>query len=612
MNYHRAHIKNFSEISSPLYDLTRKDVKFTWTDEHLVAFEHLKALLTTSPCLSFPRSNDEPFILDTDTSNFAIGAELLHIQDGQERVISYGSYALTPSQRNYCATRKELLAIVQFTRQFRHYLLGRRFYVKTDHSSLSWLMAFKNPVGMLARWLEELSQYDMVIVHRKGKSHVNADGLSRIPDPLLYCNCYTAGCSVESLPCGGCHFCKRAHKEWARFEDDVDDVVPLAVHKIGSDVNRVHPVSSKEGSFNGKSDTDPYRYNLVFEGNGDFADSPEYPDGLPFIRQVVLPAIADDTNGTSLLSTYTSSEMRDLQLSDPDIGSMIHWLEGGKDITQQTLSLTSRALKHFWRNKELLYLKNGVLFYRWLDNEGITDRHLLVVPHPLKQEVLHLCHDLKASGHPGMARTLERVRQANIWFGMRIDCSLFVKSCALCNKQKKANTAPKGALGMYQVGSAGERIHLDILGPFPKSQAGNRYILMLVCQFTKWLEVYPLPEQTAEQISRVVIDNFISRFGIPVHIHTDQGANFTSALFHEICKLLEIAKTRTTPYPPCSNGQVERYNRTLLQLIRCHLKDNTRWDEDGSVEEHPGVEFSLSLQLIWHPEEPSRDRCNAD
>ena len=126
--------------------------------------------------------------------------------------------------------------------------------------------------------------------------------LSRIPDPLLYCNCYTARCSV----------------------------VPFAVHQIGSDVNRVHPVSSKEGSINSKSDADPYRYNLVFEGNGDFADSLEYPDGLPFIRQVVLPAIADDTNGTSLLSTYTSSEMRDLQLSDPEIGSMIDFVRGRK------------------------------------------------------------------------------------------------------------------------------------------------------------------------------------------------------------------------------------------------------------------------------------------
>ena len=89
-----------------------------------------------------------------------------------------------------------------------------------------------------------------------------------------------------------------------------------------------------------------------------------------------------------------------------------------------------------------------------------------------------------------------------------------------------------------------------------------------------------MADQTAEQVAQTVVDKFISRFGIPQMIHSDQGANFTSALFQQVCDLLVITKTRTSPFRPCSNGQVERYNRTLLQLMRCHLKDNSRWDED--------------------------------
>ena len=98
---------------------------------------------------------------------------------------------------------------------------------------------------------------------------------------------------------------------------------------------------------------------------------------------------------------------------------------------------------------------------------------------------------------------------------------------------------------------------------------------MVICQFTKWLEAYPLADQTAEEVAKAVVNNFISRFGIPEQLHTDQGRTFTSRVFEGICRLLEITKTR-----PCSNGQIERYNRTLLQLIRCHLKQNSRWDED--------------------------------
>ena len=109
---------------------------------------------------------------------------------------------LTSAQRRYCTTRKELLAVVAFTIRYRHYLLGNRFTVRTDHNSLIWLLSFKNIQGQLARWIEELSQYDMDVQHRAGKMHVNADALSRIPDVLTYCSNYKAGSALESLPCG--------------------------------------------------------------------------------------------------------------------------------------------------------------------------------------------------------------------------------------------------------------------------------------------------------------------------------------------------------------------------------------------------------------------------
>ena len=108
----------------------------------------------------------------------------MQVVDGNERVIAFGSYSLTPAQRRYCTTGKELLAVIRFTRQFRHYLLGRNFIVRTDHNSLTWLMSFKNIEGQLARWMEELSQFDMSVVHRAGKLHANADALALISDEL--------------------------------------------------------------------------------------------------------------------------------------------------------------------------------------------------------------------------------------------------------------------------------------------------------------------------------------------------------------------------------------------------------------------------------------------
>lgn len=166
-NYHRNFIKNFARIAVPLYRVTGKN-PFIWEEDQRNAFEDLKAALTSAPVLGLP-NNADLFILDTDASNYAVGGELLQVQEGEERVIAYNSYALAPEQINYCTTRKELLAVVRFTRQFRHYLLGRQFLIRTDHSSLRWLLNFKEPDGQLARWLEELSQYDMVVKHRAGK-----------------------------------------------------------------------------------------------------------------------------------------------------------------------------------------------------------------------------------------------------------------------------------------------------------------------------------------------------------------------------------------------------------------------------------------------------------
>ena len=189
-------------MASPLYALTGK-APFVWTEKHSKSFQALKTALLSAEVLAMPQK-ERVFILDTDASDVAVGGQLSQVQGDKVRPIAFASKRLTPSQRKYCTTRKELLALITFTRQFRHYLLGRRFLIRTDHSSLAWLMRFKDIEGQLARWLQELALFHMQIVHRKGKEHANADALSRLPDDIPRYDCYRAGSEVASLPCGGC------------------------------------------------------------------------------------------------------------------------------------------------------------------------------------------------------------------------------------------------------------------------------------------------------------------------------------------------------------------------------------------------------------------------
>ena len=178
--YYRRFVLDYAKIAQPLHKVAEKNGVFEWNDECEGAFNKLKMALISAPILAYPRE-DGSYIMDTDASNFAIGCVLSQIQDGEEKVIAYGSKALSKEERNYCVTRRELLAVVEFLKKYRHYLGGRPVTVRTDHGSLRWLFNFKNPEQQLARWLEVCASFDLVIEHRAGKKHQNADGLSRRP-----------------------------------------------------------------------------------------------------------------------------------------------------------------------------------------------------------------------------------------------------------------------------------------------------------------------------------------------------------------------------------------------------------------------------------------------
>ena len=148
-SYYRKFVKDYAKVAKPLYDLTKLNVSWLWTENCENAFISLKDKLTSAPILAYPEVEGSEFILDTDASSFAIGAVLSQIQGGKERAIAYASRTLEKSEENYCVTRKEMLAVVFFTKYFKHYLLGRHFILRTDHGSLLWLHRFKEPEGQV-------------------------------------------------------------------------------------------------------------------------------------------------------------------------------------------------------------------------------------------------------------------------------------------------------------------------------------------------------------------------------------------------------------------------------------------------------------------------------
>ena len=214
-----------------------------------------------------------------------------------------------------------------------------------------------------------------------------------------------------------------------------------------------------------------------------------------------------------------------------------------------------------------------------MDHKKI-DCRVLVVPRTLRREIMQQLHNTKTAGHLGRERTLRAVRSRFYWPGLRGDVIRWCKQCEMCARGKPGPGLGRAPLQHRRSGAPFERIAIDILGPLNQSYNGNEYIMVVGDYFTKWTEAFALPDHRAQTVADKLMTEVISRFGTPAYIHTDQGREFESRLFAELCEKLSITKTRTTPYRPQSDGMIERFNRTILQMLSMFVDEYKRdWDD---------------------------------
>lgn len=489
--YYRRFVKDFATVAKPLHELTQKNRRFCWNERCDEAFLTLKKALTTAPILQFPTCRDQ-FVVDTDASQDGIGGVLSQLVDGKEHVIAYYSRTLRGPERNYCVTRKELLAVVATVKHFHHYLYGRHFVIRSDHASLRWLMNFRQPEGQLARWMQVLGGYDFVIEHRAGRQHSNADAMSRRP------------CSEDD-----CHYCARAETK-------------------STDGNSTQSRAAKMTS--------------AERGNEKF---------------------------------------RDEQLKDDIIGKVLQLKESYGDKPEWAdISHHGLQVKAYWAQWESLQVISGVLCRKWESPRGDSFKLQRVLPASLRSEVMRELHDNVTAGHLGVNKTLERVRERYYWLHYREDVKMHCQSCDKCSSRKGPARKARSKLQKYQVGRPMERWAIDVMGPLPETDSGNKYVLVMMDYFTKWPEVHAIPNQEAVTVANVFVKEVVARFGVPFQLHSDQGRNFEAAVFQQMCTILGVNKTRTTPLHPASDGMVERYNRTLQNQLALYVNDHqTDWDD---------------------------------
>ncbi|UYV82242.1 K02A2.6-like [Cordylochernes scorpioides] len=229
--------------------------------------------------------------------------------------------------------------------------------------------------------------------------------------------------------------------------------------------------------------------------------------------------------------------------------------------TGQALKKSSTPkTKSLWSLWNSLTLRDGVLYRKWEIEDGKHESWKLVLPRSHVPLALQEMHSSPTGGHFGIRKTLAKARERFSWPETR----------------KGPTTRSKGKLKIYNVGAPFERIAIDVAGPFPKSDLGNKYILIIMDYFTKWPVAVPIPDQEASTVSEALLQDWVCIFGVPRILHSDQGRNFESNIFQELCRRLGIEKTRTTPLHTQSDGMVERFNRTLTQHLTMFVNKNQR------------------------------------
>lgn len=579
--YYRRFVPNYGQISKPLTSLLKQDVPFIWSDLCQESFEKLKKILTSEPLLQYPDFT-QPFNLTCDASGYAIGCVLSQGPIGKDLPIAYASRTLNKAEINYSTTEKELCAIVWGIKQFRCYLFGQKFKIITDHKSLTWLFGVKDPGSRLMRWRLKLEEYEYEIFYKSGTNNTNADSLSRIQRVVT-----------------------RSENQKNKSLDEESQQLSDSEHQLSepsTSQNTSNGITFTENLLNLKNMAS---ISNIQEISGDiFSAETDYALAHCVSKDFKL------NKGIALEFRRKFGRIKDLQSQEKKIGEIAHIIDNNRCIlymitknhfyekpcyenmfqTIQNLrkhceenQITKLAMPQIGCGLDELDWKivRGMLRQIFRDsNINIQIYNKISLTTEQQQKLIEEHHNNPLAGHQGTERTYQLLRTNYSWEGMRSQVTEFVRKCPQCQINKHSNKSAREPMVITSTSSRPfQKIFMDIVGPLPRSHQNHVYIITLQDDLTKFSWAVPSENHEAATVARHFVEKFVCLHGIPESIVTDCGTEFLSQVFTEVCRLLKIKKSTTTPYHPQSNGSLERSHKTLGEYLRNFIgKDPLSWD----------------------------------
>ncbi|XP_076131023.1 retrovirus-related Pol polyprotein from transposon opus [Alosa pseudoharengus] len=284
------------------------------------------------------------------------------------------------------------------------------------------------------------------------------------------------------------------------------------------------------------------------------------------LQQVLQPRPAKVTQSViSVLPTHTPAEISALQQADPTIQeALVFWRRGERPSPQERKQTSPQALS-LLKQWDRLVEWDGIVYRKVFRSDGGETVWQLLLPEAMQKEALTQAH--QQHGHQGTERTLELLRQRCFWPGMASDVARWCQLCERCQVAKDNHHTAQSFMGHLLAGRPNEILAIDFTTLEP-ARSGQENVLVMTDIFSKYTLAVPTSDQRASTVAQVLVGEWFSKFGVPGRIHSDQGRSFENGLIQQLCGLYGIQKTRTTPYHPAGNGQCERFNRTMHNLLR--------------------------------------------
>lgn len=588
VGFYRRFIFNFADKAKPLTNLLKKDANFIWDQTCAQAFETLKQAIMSEPILQHPNFK-EKFILTTDASGVAISGVLSQGEIGKDLPIAFASRTLNDAEKRYSTTEREMLAIYWSIKQFRTYLFATQFVVITDHKPLQWVFKVKDIYSRLFRMRLYLSEYDFVVIYKPGRENHVADALSRyVPEDDHSTEHVNPDLSILNKPI--------LHTNLHIDEANCDVVTRGMKNKQKEEQNIIEPVSPYSNFI---PSSDARLANKTFQNcisyindcnafNCTLAElniSQKKENDHKFLL-LSSAAFSNISKSLTLIKKHVHFSMQSniytFYLKILDEVNYEIFFDALLEMMNYMKENDIRSIHCIKTNKyfdNLNYIKaKQILRYIFHDTNIKIKIYINEIIHLTNEsDILNLIketHNSVIGGHTGMKRTMSKLKEMYYWKSMKKDIANYIASCDLCQRNKINRRTRMPMVITTTARKTGERWALDIVGPLPRTIDDYEYILTCQDDLSRYIVAVPLKNQETETIARAFTDHIILKFGCPLSILTDNGANFIAQLMKRVCKLLHIKAIQTTPYHPESNGALERSHRALKEYLRSYVNKN--------------------------------------